>query len=515
MGRRITMATRDEVLQALSVRYVNASRGEKGRILDEFTAVSGHHRKHAVRLLNRWRSRSEDAPRRGRRVYKQAVREALLAVWEAADRICGKRLRAVLPTFVDSLEHHGHLGLDDELRAQLLAMSASTMDRLLAPAREATAGKRRRRRSTDSSVKRRIPVRTFADWDNPEPGYFEGDFVVHSGGSMAGQPIHTLCVTDIASGWTDGVPLLAREKSLVVAALDALRAQLPMRMLGLDTDNDGAFINETLIDYCVENRLVFTRCRARRKNDQAWIEQKNGAVVRRMTGYARYEGLEAGVILGDLFRVVRLYVNYFQPSFKLREKIREGAKVTKRYFSPATPCDRLLAEPRVDDAVKQHLRDERARLDPVLLIKELRDAQSRLAAWAREAQTGGCATPDAPTVEGFIRDLPKLWQLGEPRATHQRTPRPARTWRTRKDPFEEVWPRVMQWLHDQPNASASDLLPRLEQRHPGKFSNAQLRTLQRRVHSWRRAMATQLLQMYTAPTEDGVSTRGDVTRGRA
>lgn len=175
-------------------------------------------------------------------------------------------------------------------------------------------------------IKRQVPVRTFADWSEDQPGYFEADFVVHSGGSMRGSPVHSFVLTDVCSGWTESVPLIVREQSLVVEALRVLRHQLPVPLLGLDTDNDGAFMNETVLAYCNDEGIKQTRSRAHHKNDQAWIEQNNGAVVRRLVGYDRLEGAAATRVLARLYGVARLYVNFFQPSFKLKEKVPEGAK---------------------------------------------------------------------------------------------------------------------------------------------------------------------------------------------
>lgn len=218
---------------------------EKRGILDGFVALTGYHRKHALRLLNGPMTARTNVLRPRSRTYDEAVREALIIVWEAADRICGKRLKAVLPALVDAMERHGHLTLGDELRALLFSISASTIDRALAPQRAAT-GNRRRRRSS-GLVRSQVPVRTFADWDDPPPGFVEVDLVAHNGGNSAGSCVHSLVLTDIASGWTECVPLLVREQGLVVEAVEVARERFPFELLGIDTDNDSAFINETLL----------------------------------------------------------------------------------------------------------------------------------------------------------------------------------------------------------------------------------------------------------------------------
>ncbi len=159
-----------------------------------------------------------------------------------------------------------------------------------------------------------------------------------------------------------------------------IRRQLPFLLRGLDTDNDSVFMNETLQTYCREQELHWTRSRAYRKNDQAWVEQKNGAVVRRLAGYGRLSGLNAAATLGRLYQSARLYVNFFQPSFKLAGKQRDGALVRRRYHPPLTPCQRLLASPLVEETVKEQLRQQFAALDPVGLLKAIRDTQQELAA---------------------------------------------------------------------------------------------------------------------------------------
>ena len=229
------------------------------------------------------------------------------------------------------------------LGRRLVAISAATIDRALRPQRE-HIGAGTRRRGSPSALRRSIPVRTFSDWNDPPPGFIEVDLVAHSGPVASGAFIQTLVLTDIATGWTECAPLLVREQTLLVGVLREVRAWMPFPLLGFDSDNDSVFINETVRDYCLAEGIVFTRCRPYRKNDQSHVEQKNGAIVRRIVGYRRFEGLAAARALAALYARTRLFVNAFQPSFKLAEKERDGARVRKRYHPPATACDRLLAE---------------------------------------------------------------------------------------------------------------------------------------------------------------------------
>ena len=331
-------------------------------------------------------------------------------IWETADRICGKRLKAGIPHLVSAMERHGHLKLDAEVRKQVLLVSAATMDRMLTPERKG-AGIRRKRR-LPKKLRKEIPIKTFADWKDPLPGFLAIDFVVHGVGSMAGEYLHSLVATDVCSGWVEAVPLLAREQALAVAGLMRIRQQMPVTTLGIDSDHDGAFSNEPVASSCQAEGRAFTRSRPQHKNDQVWIEQKHGAVLRSRVGHERFSGLVAGQALAQLLAAVRLYVNYFQPSFKLQERIRVGAKVKKSYHPPATPCDRLLAHVGVVETVKTALRTQRDQLDPVELLHRIRQGQAALAALSTGEPSEG---PDRKSLDQFLAALPELWRAGAAR----------------------------------------------------------------------------------------------------
>jgi hypothetical protein len=485
------LATRRELIEAIAGRYHAATRIEKKKILDEFIKVTGFHRKHAIRALKRHNGNSSEPSPRAR-IYDEAAVTALTILWEAADRICGKRLKEAIPTLVDAMERHGHLQLEPEVRSRVLAMSAATMDRVLKPARD--MGKHGRRRSgiNNTPLRKSIAVRTFSDWNDPPPGFFEMDMVAHCGKSVAGSHAHSLVLTDIASGWTEGAAMVVREQTLITVTVEEVRLKLPFPMLGLDVDNDSAFINETVVDYCKDRKLELTRSRAYKKNDQAWIEQKNGSVVRRMVGYGRLEGVAATTALGELHDVVRLYVNFFQPSFKLKLKIREGAKVKKTYYLPATPYERLLANDRVTNECKEQLSQTFFKLDPVHLLNQIRECQRKLV--RHEVGSGNeKGTETSQELNRFVENLATAWHDGEIRPTHRKQSTGPRTWRTRVDPFESVWPVVEQWLDERPDANAKELFHRLQTELSMSFDPGQLRTLQRRVKEWRTAIARRVV----------------------
>jgi hypothetical protein len=220
--RRISMAARDELVVAIARRYAQGDRAERGRILDEFSAVTGFHRKRAMRLLRVGEVKQRSGARPGRRVYHEAVREALIVVWEASDRICGKRLRPLLPILVEAMERPGHLQLEQEVRTKLLAMSAATIDRALRDVRREVGRGTRRRAAPSAAVRRSVPVRTFDGWDDPPPGFVEADLVAHNGPVARGSFVQTLVLTDIATGWTECAPLLVREQRLLTGGAERI-----------------------------------------------------------------------------------------------------------------------------------------------------------------------------------------------------------------------------------------------------------------------------------------------------
>jgi hypothetical protein len=408
-------------------------------------------------------------------------------LWEAADRICGKRLKALVPLLLESMEKHGHLQLNTSVKDLLLQMSAATMDRLLAEPRERITGTRRRRGVGATLLRRSIPVRTFGDWKDPDPGYIEADLVAHCGGSMAGSVVHTLVPTDIATGWTECVPLIARDQALIVEALEQIRKTLPFPLRGFDTDNDCAFINQTVLNYCRQTGLEFTRSRAYRKNDQAWVEQKNGAVVRKLAGYDRLSGVTGAEKLARLYEFSRFYVNCFQPSFKLKSKTRTGARVFKSYHPPLTPYDRVMASSSVPKSGKEQLQATFAHLDPIELIRNIRRVQEELVVKTNELEQ----PQKSESAESFVRKLRTVWHQGEVRPTHRR--QAARYWRTRPDPFETVKSRIQEQLQLTPDITAKELFQELREEHPGQLSDGQIRTLRRRVREWRTDMAKRLI----------------------
>lgn len=358
-------------LASLKTRYRQARRQERSTILDEFVKTTGYHRKHAIALLRGKRQHRGGPIRRPRaRRYTLEDRQAVVQLAEWFDQISSKRLRVALDNTLDDLCRRKHLQVSPACLARLKVVSPSTLDRLRAAARSRTPP-RRGQTKPGSLLKRQIPIRTFADWDDTRPGFTEMDLVDHSGGNPRGDFAHTLNLTDVHTGWTEMRAVRTKAQKFVFAALQTIRVRFPVPLLGLDSDNGQEFLNDQLLRYCTREHITFTRGRVGRKNDNPYVEQKNWSVVRRLVGYDRYDSQRQVDQLNHLYSVYRLYVNFFLPVMKLKEKVRLGSRVKKVYDAPQTPYARLLASPDIDEDAKARLRAIYAALDVVNLRHEI------------------------------------------------------------------------------------------------------------------------------------------------
>lgn len=499
MISKLSLQARRELIETVQLRYQKSDWKTKSSILDGFIVATGYQRKYAISILNKQIANEKTAKRPGRQlIYTGAVKQALITTWQVANQICAKRLVPFLPELVDSLERHGHLSLPDEVRKKLLSISAATADRLLKAERH-KEGNGKSTTKPGTLLKKQIQVRTFADWDDVRPGFLEGDLVAHCGEYVDGSFLNTFVLTAIATGWTEFLPLLCKSASGVVHGIDIVKQLLPFALLGVDTDNGSEFINYELLNFCKENKITFTRSRPYKKNDQAHVEEKNGSIVRRIVGYDRYEGSGAWHALADLYAVLRLYVNYFQPSLKLLSKKRDGSKVTKKYDKAKTPFQRIVSSSFITDEAKQAMRIEYEALDPVDLLKRLSELQERFWQYAAsktinlgEQPLVSVASNVTVKQEELVSDqISEIISTNDmPNRKYRRTKKttkamPPRTWKTREDAFEKVWASVRQQLELSPHRTAKSLLDDLMVSQPEKFKAGQLRTLQRRVSIWR------------------------------
>lgn len=397
---RLTMRERRTVTKALAGQYRRASKSEKGKLLDQFTAATGYNRSYSRWLLRHQGLRVTVLPKavfegdarqriqraRRKKRYQETTFVALKKIWALMDYMCGKRLKAALPDAVANLVACKELRISKTVQHQLLAMSASTIDRALKAERERHTLKGRTHTKPGTLLKHEVPFRTYSDWNEAEPGFLEMDLVGHDGGKAQGDYCFTLDITDVATGWTEFASVPNKAEKWVFEALQALRQRLPFAVRGLDSDNGSEFINHHLKRYCDHEKITFTRSRPYQKNDNCYIEQKNWSVVRRFVGYRRYDNPDALEILNELGRLLRDYVNFFCPSLKLKEKVRDGAHVTRRYYPGQTPYRRLLESNTLAPHERQKLQAYFRTLNLGQLKRRIDQCQRRLAKVATPAQ---------------------------------------------------------------------------------------------------------------------------------
>jgi hypothetical protein len=370
----------DKYLDLLRTRYRQASKKEKTAILDEYVKTTGQNRKYAIGVLTGKRRTGKRPTRRPRRaIYGGEETQALLILSDLFDGICSKRLRAAMDVELPGLYESGVLQVASECYHKLMQISPATIDRLLV-GRRPQLRKSRGFTKPGTLLKHQIPIRTWADWTEDRPGFSEMDLVDHSGGLIIRGADHawTLCFTDVKTAWTECVAVPNKAQVHVFAAIGRVRQRLPFPLRGIDSDNGSEFINDQLYRYCLREKITFTRGRAGKKNDGAYVEQKNWSVVRRAVGYHRYDTPEQLDLLNRLYAVMHFYVNFFLPVMKLKEKTRLGSKVKRVYDKPQTPYARVLASPDVSEEHKAELRQTYDLLDLVDLRRQINELQDEI-----------------------------------------------------------------------------------------------------------------------------------------
>ncbi|MGH7394521.1 MAG: integrase catalytic domain-containing protein [Candidatus Methylomirabilales bacterium] len=388
----MTRASLREYAALQRARYLRAPRAEKHALLNEVVAVTGLHRKGAIRLLRRPPRPPTSRPRSGRpRVYGSAVAAAAQLLSEATGHIGPQRWHPFLPELLDRLTQSGDLLVPPDLDKQLRQVSPATLARLLAPFRTTLPPRGLTTTRPGAWLKHQIPVRTFAEWTDAQPGFLELDLVAHCGPTTRGFYLCTLCAVDVATTWVDLQAVWGKGQQRVGTAIHHVRQRLPMPLRGLDSDNGSEFINHDLYAWCQREGITFTRSRPYQKNDSAHVEQKNGAIVRPLIGYDRYASKAAYAQLARVYDLARLHINFFQPVQKLVTKERRGARVHRVYGRAQTPYQRLCATDVLPALRRQELEALYQRLNPLHLRRQLEVALERL--WPLAVPPGPSPAP--------------------------------------------------------------------------------------------------------------------------
>jgi hypothetical protein len=338
----MSTATATEIVRRKQKEYRRSSKGKKGQILDEITKLTGYHRGSLQRMFTQADKPKKEKERKGRASKYAQVLPELKVLWAASFYSCGKRLKPFIPELLSALKRFGEVKVTPEEENLLTRISAATIDRQLAKDRAGLTIKGKTTTKPGTLLRSQIPVRTFAEWNENEPGFFEADLVAHCGASGKGEFLYTLTMTDILTGWTVLGAMKGRGERGTLEAMHTAWEDLPFAVKGIDSDNDSAFINDHLMRYCKKHKITFTRSRPYKKNDQCHVEQKNWSVVRQFIGYQRFERDEELSVLGKIYPMLSRYQNYFAPMMKLMSKERHGSKITKRYDEAKTPYQRLM-----------------------------------------------------------------------------------------------------------------------------------------------------------------------------
>lgn len=382
----LKMSEKKSITRETAPRYKRADKKSKQKILDEYTQTTGYNRKYAIHLLSTWGHEQlhmidgkpvkfiVGKPRKrkkriGKRIYDDSVREAVRKIWELFDYMCGKRLAVLIRMNIDVLHNDTELEIDESIRDKLIQISPVTIDRMMAPERKKLNFKGISHTKAGTLLKHQIAIRTFFNWDERKPGFFELDTVAHGGTSSSGEYCFTLNATDVYSGWVELRALQNKAHKWVKENTENIRTELPYPMKGIDSDNGGEFINYQLWDWCNDHEIVFTRGRPYRKNDNCFVEQKNDLAVRRVVGYYRFDTQQEYEALQEVYKHLCPLLNFYYPSMRIIGKIRIGPKVKKSYDAPKPPYQRLLESPDIEDSVKKELRK---RADTIHIVKQKR-----------------------------------------------------------------------------------------------------------------------------------------------
>jgi hypothetical protein len=392
------MRSREQYLESVRQEYRNASRKQKTRLLNEARKRTRLNRKVLIGKLAHPAPVKRSRPRKPRSAtYGPDVATALIQVWEIFDYPCGQRLTPVLRTELARLRKAGELGCSEEVAAKLMRISPKSVDRLLAREKQVRQLRRNRSPRMHRLLYQRVPVKVAADWDTNEVGNLQVDYVEHCGRSNGGEYLHTLSTVDIASGWWEGDVLASRSQEATKEGMERIRSRAPFRIREIHPDNDSGLINELLWSYCRRAGIRMSRSRPYKKNDNAWIEQRNWTHVRKVVGYARLDTTGQMLVLRQLYEQLRLYKNFFQPTMKLISKERIGGRIHRKYDTPRTPCQRLLESGQLSGRAEKQLRSTYESLNAAQLRREIEKLRDRLF-----ALTEARAAPEPPPRRGKL-----------------------------------------------------------------------------------------------------------------
>jgi hypothetical protein len=373
------MNARKQYLEALQKEYDRAGESGRSSLLDEAEKRTGLNRKYLIRVLNQAPVKKAKGRRRRRGAeYGAAVVTALIEMWDIFEQPCGQRLAPVLRTELDRLRRLGEVRCTDEVAGQLKEISASTVDRLLAREKRVRHLRRNRNPNVQRLIYQKVPVKVAADWDTNEIGNVQVDFVAHCGRSAGGSYIHTLSTVDIATNWWEGQAIAVRSQEAAKAGLSQIQSRFPFAIRELHSDNDTALVNDLLWDWARGQKIRLSRSRPYKKNDNAWVEQKNWTHVRKIVGYRRLDTTTELRLLNEIYAILRLYKNFCLPTIRLKSKVRVQGRIKREYDKPLTPYQRLMNSKQIGRNARRELKAIYESLNPAALQRRLTELREQL-----------------------------------------------------------------------------------------------------------------------------------------
>lgn len=372
------LATKQSLVRSLSREYKKAPWGMRKQIIDQLVLATGYRRDYASRILINPPVSPQKKRKRMRKSKYDVIVSPLKKIYGFSNFASGKRLVGMIPSYVETLVRDKEIFLADRQVELLHAVSAATIERLIKSERKKVFGRGRTTTKPGTLLKHQIPIHVFTRWDESKPGFGEVDLVAHCGVTVKGHFAYTLDFIDLDTNWDECVAFLGKGENAAMGAVQLIRARLPFDLLGIDSDNGDEFINWELYRWCKKEKITFTRCREYHKNDQAHVEEKNWSVVRRYTGYKRFETQEQVDLLNKLYEILRLYFNFFQATQKLERKERIGGKVKRIYPKAKTPYRRVLEHKDIPEENKQKLRKLYKTLNPAKLLRQIQAITDQL-----------------------------------------------------------------------------------------------------------------------------------------
>ena len=372
------MNARNQYLEELGKEYQRVDERGRSRLLDEAEKRTGLNRKYLIRVLNHPPGAGPRRRRKRPAEYGAAAVTALIEVWDIFEQPCGQRMVAVLRQELERLRQLGEIRCSDAVAGQVKKISARTIDRVLQREKRVRHLRRNRNPNVQRLIYQKVPVKVAAEWDTREVGNVQVDFVGHCGRSTGGDYLHTISAVDIATNWWEGQAIGVRSQQATKEGLSQMQPRFPFGLRELHPDNDSALVNDLLWDWCQSQRIRLSRSRPYKKNDNAWVEQKNWTHVRKVVGYRRFDTSGELRVLNEIYGVLRLYKNFCLPTIRLQSKVRDGGRIRRVYEAPCTPYQRVMESPQTDRKTKRQLREIYEDLNPAELYRRLTELRAQL-----------------------------------------------------------------------------------------------------------------------------------------